>query len=117
MATGKPPAPDTTSVPKHRYEVVEIVYSSDKASHVVAELVERICHVKYGDISLAIEASWHAEIYRRIADLENGRVQGAPVTGIRQGLKLNSAPGGLATVRASPREAATDRVKGESARV
>jgi hypothetical protein len=32
MANGKPPPPDTTSVPKHRYEVLEIIYSSDKAS-------------------------------------------------------------------------------------
>ena len=42
----------------------------------IAELVSRIYRVMYGDISLAVEAASQAEIHRRIADLESGRVQG-----------------------------------------
>lgn len=42
----------------------------------VAELVDRIYRIKYGDISPAIEAAWQEETHRRIADLESGRVQG-----------------------------------------
>jgi putative addiction module component (TIGR02574 family) len=45
----------------------------------VAELVDRIYRVKYGDTSAAIEAAWQEEIHRRIADLESGRVQGIPL--------------------------------------
>ena len=45
----------------------------------VAELVDRIYRVKYGDISPAIEAAWQEEIHRRTADLESGRVQGIPL--------------------------------------
>lgn len=45
----------------------------------VAELVHRIYHVKYDDIPLAVKVAWHAEIHRRIADLESGRVQRIPL--------------------------------------
>lgn len=45
----------------------------------VAELVDRIYRDKYGDLSLPLKAAWHAEISRRIADLESGRVQGIPL--------------------------------------
>jgi putative addiction module component (TIGR02574 family) len=45
----------------------------------VAELVDRIYRVKYGDTSPAIEAAWREEIHRRIAELESGRVQGIPL--------------------------------------
>ena len=45
----------------------------------VAELVDRIYRVKYGDVPPLVEAAWHEEIHRRIADLESGRVQGIPL--------------------------------------
>jgi putative addiction module component (TIGR02574 family) len=45
----------------------------------VAELVDRIYRVKYGDIPPAVEAAWHEEIQRRISDLESDRVQGIPL--------------------------------------
>ena len=45
----------------------------------VAELVDRIYRVRYGEIPLTIEASWHGEVRRRVADLESGRVQGIPL--------------------------------------
>ena len=41
----------------------------------LAELVDRICWVKYGDIP-AIEVAWHEEI---IADLDGGRAPGIPL--------------------------------------
>lgn len=44
-----------------------------------AELVDRSYRIKYGDIPQPIEAAWHEEIHRRIADLESGRVQGIPL--------------------------------------
>ena len=45
----------------------------------VAELVDRIYRVKYGDVPPPVEAAWHEEIHRRIADLESGWVQGIPL--------------------------------------
>ena len=45
----------------------------------VAELVDRIYRVKYGDIPPPVEMAWHEEIHRRIADLEIGRVQSIPL--------------------------------------
>jgi hypothetical protein len=45
----------------------------------VAELVGRVYRVMYGDIPPPVDAAWHEEIHRRIADLENGRVQGIPL--------------------------------------
>lgn len=42
----------------------------------VAELVDG---VKYGDIPPPIDAAWHEEIHRRIADLESGRLQAIPL--------------------------------------
>lgn len=45
----------------------------------VAELVDRIYRVRYGDIPAAVEAGWCENIDRRIADLESGRVQGIPL--------------------------------------
>lgn len=45
----------------------------------VPELVDRIYRLKQGDIPLSVEAAWHGEIHRRIADLERGRVRGVPL--------------------------------------
>jgi putative addiction module component (TIGR02574 family) len=45
----------------------------------VADLVDRIFRAKYGDAPQSVEAAWHDEIHRRIADLESGRVQGVPL--------------------------------------
>lgn len=41
MATEKPPPPDTTSAPKHRYEVLEVIYSLDHASRALLLRDER----------------------------------------------------------------------------
>ena len=45
----------------------------------VAELVDCVYHVRYGDIPRAVESAWDKEIRVRIADLESGRVQGIPL--------------------------------------
>lgn len=45
----------------------------------VAELVDRIYRVRYGDISRAMEVAWDKEIHLRIADFESGRVGGIPL--------------------------------------
>lgn len=45
----------------------------------VDELVDRIYRLRYRDSPAAVEAGWHEEIDRRIADLESGRVQGVPL--------------------------------------
>lgn len=45
----------------------------------VAELVDLIYRDRHDHISLPVDAAWRAEIHRRIADLESGRVQGIPL--------------------------------------
>ena len=45
----------------------------------VAELVDCIYGVKYGDIPPPVDAAWHEEIHHRIADLESGRLQAIPL--------------------------------------
>lgn len=47
----------------------------------VAELVDRIYCVTYGEIDQAVEAAWREEVNRRVADLESGHVQGIPLEG------------------------------------
>jgi len=46
---------------------------------VVAELVDRIVLAKHGGIEQTTEASWRTEIRRRIADIQEHKVQGIPV--------------------------------------
>ena len=45
---------------------------------VVAELVERILITRHGGIEVSVEESWKQETRRRIAEIENGQVQGIP---------------------------------------
>lgn len=45
----------------------------------IADLVDRIYRVRYGDIPPRVEVAWHEEIHRRIAELESGRVHGIPL--------------------------------------
>ncbi len=46
---------------------------------VVAELVERIMLARHGGIEPKVETAWKKEINRRIAEIEEGKVQGVPV--------------------------------------
>jgi len=46
---------------------------------VVAELVDRIMLTRHGGIEPGVDAAWKAEIQGRIAEIENGQVQGVPV--------------------------------------
>ena len=46
---------------------------------VVAELVDRIMVARHGGIQPPVAAAWKAEINRRIADIEAGRIQGVPL--------------------------------------
>jgi putative addiction module component (TIGR02574 family) len=41
--------------------------------------VDRILRAKYGEVDPSVDNAWHAEIGRRIADLETGKVQGIPL--------------------------------------
>ena len=45
----------------------------------VVELAALIYRDRHDHISLSVDAAWRAEIHRRIADLESGRVQGIPL--------------------------------------
>lgn len=45
---------------------------------VVAELVDRIMVARHGDIAPAVDAAWHTEIQRRVADIRGGREKGIP---------------------------------------
>ena len=53
--------------------------TSQLPADVVAELVDRILLARHGGIEPAIEAAWKTEIGRRIAEIEEGKVQGIPV--------------------------------------
>jgi len=46
---------------------------------VVAELVDRLMLAKHGGLDPATDAAWRAEAHRRLAELENGTVQGVPL--------------------------------------
>ena len=45
---------------------------------VVAELVDRILRARHGGMDQSIEQSWKEETRRRIAEIQNGEVQGIP---------------------------------------
>ena len=46
---------------------------------VLAELVDRIYLARHGEITPEIDAAWKTEIDRRIAEIEEGKVEGIPV--------------------------------------
>ncbi len=46
---------------------------------VVDELVDRIMVARHGGIAPEVEAAWKIEINRRIAEIEEGKVEGIPV--------------------------------------
>src|SRR5450756_1342288 len=46
---------------------------------VVAELIDRILLARHGGIEPEVEAAWKTEIDRRIAEIQEGKVQGIPV--------------------------------------
>ena len=46
---------------------------------VLAELVDRIYLARHGEIAPEIDAAWKTEINRRIAEIEEGKVEGIPV--------------------------------------
>jgi len=46
---------------------------------VVAELVDRILLARHGGIEPDVQAAWKTEIDRRIAEIQEGKVQGIPV--------------------------------------
>ena len=48
-------------------------------SNVVAELVDRILAAQHGGIEPDIEAAWKNEVSRRIAEIEEGKVEGIPL--------------------------------------
>jgi hypothetical protein len=45
----------------------------------IADLIDRIWRAKYGDAEPAVKRAWHDEIQRRVAEMENGTVQGIPL--------------------------------------
>lgn len=45
---------------------------------VVAELVDRIMVARHGGIDPGVDAAWHSEIQRRVADIRSGREKGIP---------------------------------------
>ena len=53
--------------------------TSDWPEDAVADLVDRILRAKYGAVDPSVDNAWHAEIGRRIADLETGKVKGIPL--------------------------------------
>jgi Putative addiction module component len=55
--------------------------TSDWPEDAVADLVDRILRAKYGEVDPSVDNAWHAEIGRRIADLETGKVKGIPLEG------------------------------------
>ena len=48
-------------------------------SDVVAELVDRILVAQHGGIEPDIEVAWKNEVGRRIAEIEEGKVEGIPL--------------------------------------
>jgi putative addiction module component (TIGR02574 family) len=53
--------------------------TTDSPGDAVADLVDRILRAKYGEVDPLVDKAWHEEIWRRIADLESGKVQGIPL--------------------------------------
>jgi hypothetical protein len=56
--------------------------TSDWPEDAVADLVDRVLRAKYGEVDPSVDKAWHAEIGRRIDDLETGKVQGIPLEDI-----------------------------------
>jgi len=52
--------------------------TSQLPADVVAELVDRILLAQHGGIESEVEAAWKKEINRRIAEIEQGKVEGIP---------------------------------------
>ncbi len=46
---------------------------------VVSDLVDRLMLAKHGGLDPATDAAWRGEAQRRLAELENGTVQGVPL--------------------------------------
>lgn len=46
---------------------------------VVADLVDRLMLARHGGLDPVINAAWRGEAQRRLAELENGTVQGVPL--------------------------------------
>lgn len=46
---------------------------------VVAELIDRILLARHGGIEPEVQAAWKTEIDRRMAEIQEGKVQGIPV--------------------------------------
>ncbi len=58
-------------------EIVE--ETSQLPPDVVTELVDRIMLARHGGIKPEIEAAWKKEVDQRVAEIEQGKVQGIPV--------------------------------------
>lgn len=65
------------SMPMTLDQIVE--ETSHLPADVVAELVDRILLARHGGIEPDIEASWKTEVHRRIAEIEEGKVEGIPL--------------------------------------
>jgi putative addiction module component (TIGR02574 family) len=46
---------------------------------VVAELIDRIMAARHGAIEPPVAADWKAEIDRRMAEIESGKIKGVPL--------------------------------------
>lgn len=46
---------------------------------VVSDLVDRLMVAKHGGLDPTIDAAWRGAAHRRLAELENGSVQGVPL--------------------------------------
>lgn len=53
--------------------------TSQLPSDVFAELVDRMLLAHHGGIAPEVEAVWKKEIHGRIAEIEEGKVEGVPV--------------------------------------
>ena len=46
---------------------------------VVAELIDRIMEARHGGVEPSVSIAWKAEMDRRIAEIESGKVKGVPL--------------------------------------
>lgn len=53
--------------------------TSELPADVFAELVDRMLLARHGGIKPTVDAAWKKEIKSRIAEIENGTVQGIPL--------------------------------------
>jgi putative addiction module component (TIGR02574 family) len=58
-------------------EIVE--ETREMPAEVVVELIDRITMARHGGIEPDIASAWKAEIDRRIAEIEAGKVKGVPL--------------------------------------